>query len=202
MLTKDVLSQAVVTAIREARPDIENVEKLVADLEGLEFSQMTEQEQGLVKIARALKESLPIINIYTAVMAGGFGTDNLPRLALATYTNSLVQGSVEVVVAVENGLMSFNGAEIAFWGCKLPGQGVHRGKIGIPLVPPSLRVKDSEGVLLLFEVEKWEPVPERNYYRDPYLLRHIAGWVYSVLGTWDISENELKAYQAARNLGI
>jgi len=37
---------------------------------------------------------------------------------------------------------------------------------------------------------------------DPYLIKHAAGYIYYILGTWDITKLELDAYDAARRLGL
>lgn len=69
-----------------------------------------------------------------------------------------------------------------------------------PSVPGILRQKNPEGVILLFEVSRWEEMIQPNL--DPYLLRHVVGNVYAVLGTWNITDLEAEAFRAARDLGL
>jgi len=70
----------------------------------------------------------------------------------------------------------------------------------VPIVPPELRQDNPNDVVVLFEVVAWKRLTPLR--ADPYLLKKVAGNIYAVIGTWDITERELRAYQTARDLGI
>lgn len=63
-----------------------------------------------------------------------------------------------------------------------------RGKTIVPLVPPRHRPKNSRirNFHILWEVDEWTMVPPK----DPALLRHIRGDLWSVQAIWDLSELE------------
>jgi hypothetical protein len=58
----------------------------------------------------------------------------------------------------------------------------------VPLIPPTYRPKGGRirRFHILWEVEEWEMVPPK----DPALLRHLIGDLWSVMGTWDLTELE------------
>lgn len=56
----------------------------------------------------------------------------------------------------------------------------------VPFIPPAIRPQDSlEKYHILFEVPSWE-----EYSADPFLLRHIAGWLFVVVGEWELTDLE------------
>lgn len=221
MSTKDLLSQAVVIAGQEVTPQVGSLQEMTEEIEGIEPRLRTEEEEGLLRVARATKKNLPLINIAKAIQVGGANPERMPRLAVAPYLGSLERRRVQAYVD-EDGRVEFT-CEISVdlynhWQLNLPPQTLPRleglarvgNQIGIgpalfrehviPLVPPPLRRRQEEGVVLLFEATNWQkPIA---YAGDPYLLKHIAGFVYAVLGTWDLSEREVKAYRTAGDLGI
>jgi hypothetical protein len=58
----------------------------------------------------------------------------------------------------------------------------------VPLVPPQHRPRRARmrRFHVLWEVEEWRRVPPR----DPALLRHIRGDLWSVVATWDLTDLE------------
>jgi hypothetical protein len=59
-------------------------------------------------------------------------------------------------------------------------------KAMVPLIPPALRPRAAlSNYHILFEAE-WKPVPPK----DPALLRHIGGDLYSIVAVWDLTELE------------
>ena len=63
----------------------------------------------------------------------------------------------------------------------------------VPIVPPRHRPRRGglAQYLVLWEVEDWRWHTETaRAPRDPALLRHVAGDIYAVLGTWDLSDLE------------
>ncbi|MGL4611463.1 MAG: hypothetical protein ACRCYY_17585 [Trueperaceae bacterium] len=66
----------------------------------------------------------------------------------------------------------------------------------VPHVPPGLRPKQGLGTtFILFEVEKWNEYPA-----DPFLLRHIQGWLYLVLAEWDLTPLEVSLLSSMRTV--
>lgn len=207
MLTDDAIKLAVVRSIEEAKLGVDGLQELVDDLRGLEFSQMTFFERGLVKIYNAINGSLPVINIRSAIHAGGYDDLHRPCLAIAQYDASLELKETELVLGgffVSKSTFAFSNysGNEKNWISAIRFNSPYKGddskyRVKTPLVPPQLRVKDPEGVAILFEVDEW-----KEYKRDPYLVRRVAGDIFTVLGSWNISKTELKAFQAARDLGI
>lgn len=63
----------------------------------------------------------------------------------------------------------------------------------VPIVP--LEVLPERGQLkdmfILWEVEKWADAPEKKVPdKDPYLLKHLSGPIYAIIGEWDLTELE------------
>jgi hypothetical protein len=69
----------------------------------------------------------------------------------------------------------------------------------VPMVPPAVKKHHAlAGCHVLWEVEAWADRPIRALPdRDPYLLRHIGGDLYAVLGEWELTEIE-RAVMAGR----
>jgi len=56
----------------------------------------------------------------------------------------------------------------------------------VPFMPPSVRPKRwLQSYHILFEVEKWTKYPA-----DPFLLKHITGWLFVVEAEWELTELE------------
>lgn len=64
----------------------------------------------------------------------------------------------------------------------------------VPIVPPALRPAGDLGRFHILWEADWEAVPV-----DPALLRHLAGDLYAVLATWDLTEIE-RTVLAGRSL--
>lgn len=70
----------------------------------------------------------------------------------------------------------------------------------VPLVPPDVKLHHAlEGCHVLWEVEHWADRPRTaRPDRDPYLLRHVLGDLWSVLGEWELTEVERAVMQGRR----
>jgi hypothetical protein len=211
MSTHNLLEQAVIVAGTEIRPQLGTIKDIVTELENLDPDLRTDQEKALFKLVKAINTSLPLINLASAITAGGVGSDGFPRLAVASYDMSFRQQDVRVRVDVEGSLWfrgRFRDWHVSFPDGTLPPVTNIFKKMWYPIeaidtppiVPPLLRQANSTNVVLLYEVANWKRVVRAPL--DPYLLRQVAGNVYAILGTWDITERELRAYQAARDLNI
>jgi len=73
---------------------------------------------------------------------------------------------------------------------------VGRSVVGtaVPFMPPSVRPKRWLSTYhILFEVEKWTQYPA-----DPFLLKHITGWLFVVEAEWELTELERALLQGLR----
>jgi hypothetical protein len=63
----------------------------------------------------------------------------------------------------------------------------NRLKSPVPYIPPAVRPSFKlENYHILFEVKNWEEYPA-----DPYLLKHVHGWIYAVIAEWELSPLEM-----------
>lgn len=213
MTTQDLLSHAVVVAGEEIYPQLGTIAEHVADVGKIPAALRTSDEKALFKVAKASKSSLPLINIATAIKAGGVRPDNYPNLAIASYEMSFQQKDCHVFVNSDGSVVFQDDAsDWPGWSSRFPAGTLPAvtgfwswvfpigASTAVPLVPSVLRQKNPKDVVLLFEVAEWKPEIRKAV--DPYLLKQVAGDIYAVIGTWDVSERELKAYQTARSLRV
>ena len=67
-------------------------------------------------------------------------------------------------------------------------------KTAVPFMPPSVRPKQWLSTYhILFEVEKWTEYPA-----DPFLLKHITGWLFVVEAEWELTELERQLLSGLR----
>ena len=58
--------------------------------------------------------------------------------------------------------------------------------VDVPFIPPAIRPTDEiSGYWILFEVKNWTEYPA-----DPFLLKKVSGWLYAVIGEWDLTDLE------------
>lgn len=165
----------------------------------------------------ALANGTPLLRLADCFSRAGFDKNNMPRLAIARADRRQVRCSwsqpsrVWRVPGYPSRALYFD-AQPATGPL---GRGLvipvvipdsHRprlnfmsqrdGRTLVPMIPPTVReqVRFSDSrTFILWEVEKWEPVPSR----DPFLLRHIVGDTYAVLAQWDLTPLE-QAVMAGR----
>jgi hypothetical protein len=150
---------------------------------------------------RAAARGLPVIHLPQVVEAGGWFPNGLPRLAVvrADATECWVRvtspssGVSEVVFADDS------------WDRGRAAVGQHRVAVTVPSpqsfsnrpwrartivpsIPPNHRPRRTRlhRFHILWEVEKWAPVPPR----DPALLRHLRGDLWTVEAVWDLTDLE------------
>lgn len=167
--------------------------------------------QALERAYAALAEGTPILSLPEAFRTAGIDEQGRPRLAIARADRRRCRFSwrapnVGGLPRTEGALYFDTRADP--WS--LRGTGVNLvlavvlgrefapptavrmnagGEALVPLIPPEVRnqvrFRDRD-CYLLWEVETWTPVPDR----DPMLLRHLGGDAYAVLAHWDLTDLE------------
>lgn len=177
--------------------DPAEAEAKVREYEALVAGERTAEDVAIAQAYRAAARGLPLISLKQVIGAGGMHEDGLPRLAIAR------AGTRECwVTARSGGTILYRDGESANNRGALVGRhtvrvpvalpwrsGLRwRGKAPVPLIPPNIRprLRRLAGFHILWEVEAWEPVPSR----DPALLRHICGDLWSVVAVWDLTDLE------------
>jgi hypothetical protein len=176
----------------------EEATKRVAEYEALLYEERSAEDDAILQAYRAAKRGLPVISLSTAFKTAGFHDNGLPKLAITR------ADAKECWVEVNsNGKLRFTSKEwtrgrdalvgsehvLVDTGVSQPaGRAKWRGKTIVPLVPPRHRPKRGRirNFHILWEVDDWTPVPPK----DPALLRHMRGDLWSVLAVWDLTELE------------
>jgi len=161
------------------------------------------EDEAIATAYRAAARGLPIISLKRAIAAGGWFDNGLPRIAVCradaqhchvswwfhretlTYRDAAVpqRGGHRALVGARSVTVDLNSTSV-------PSRAriQYAGTTTVPIVPPRHRPK--RGRLsryhILWEVEAWDPTPPR----DPALLRHIRGDLWSVLAVWDLTDIE------------
>jgi hypothetical protein len=72
--------------------------------------------------------------------------------------------------------------------------GNRTAKTAVPFMPPSVRPRRWLSTYhILFEVENWIQYPA-----DPFLLKHITGWLFVVEAEWELTELERALLEGLR----
>lgn len=188
---------------------------------------LTTEEETFLAGYQALATGRPIINLQEAIAAGGCfddGTDQaaLPRLAVArpydrwVYLHRWSSGGVAFTAATWT-RWPRHGTTNRAWGVELPtgtlrpfaaGEWVSNGsrRAMVPPVPLGTRLRLGRrgaggwrSCITLFEVGEWATAPRPP--GDPALLRHLAGHLYVVEATWDLTDLERAVLAGTRTEG-
>jgi hypothetical protein len=186
----------------EARAQLAHYEAQLAE-------ERTVEDDAIRAGYRAAERGLPVISLPDAVHAGGYFPSGLPRIAIAraTSTECFVRESQwgtgrQYVFSRES--WDRGRAQVGRHRVEVltPGPGqiqnqkrAFRGRTIVPTIPPQFRPRRTRLHLfhILWEVEEWTPVPPR----DPALLRHLRGDLWTVHAVWDLTELE-RAVLSAR----
>ncbi|MFA5152731.1 MAG: hypothetical protein WC554_09245 [Clostridia bacterium] len=199
------LQTSVEYAVKQATKSKELMIEYCERLKDVDKSLLIDTEKELLNAIKNTKAfDVPMIDVDEAFKFSGLNGE-LPRLAIATYENSLKRNNTNVMMW-RSGDMSFSSKDnigsdsYADYTAVTRGICPQRSRVLeastiTPLVPPELRQRNTKDVFILFEVAQWEIKP---FPVDPYLLRRISGSKFSILGSWDLTQHEIDTYQACR----
>lgn len=165
------------------------------------------EDKLLKSLYYELKQGHPVVKLSEAFKATGLNEDGYPRLAIAKANQHRVEvtfrprKSWEVDCEFYSALRGANSERISVPKHTFPRwNGAFRREVEtvVPIVPPHLRPNADLGrYYVLFEVEAWKPVPNR----DPALLKRIGPNLYAVLAVWDLTDVEMLALSVTRGEG-
>lgn len=185
----------------------EEAEARLAEYEAQLTTERTEEDRAILAAYRAAKRGLPIIRLSKAFeIAGRFPDRNgvegkgLPRLAVIradAQTCHVQADSGDWVFGPEvdryrrirnNGATTNRHGTIRVKGACPGFSSWGGGSTPVPIIPPRHRPGAHRLHLfhVLFEVDSWTPEPSR----DPALIRHIRGDLWSVVAVWDLTDIE------------
>jgi len=158
-----------------------------------------------------LAKGRALIDVEVALQACPRDAKNRPRLAIARSDRREVRywrrngedvfGADAFASAWSNAPRGSSTLRRRF---RVPLQGTAQTEDGyamVPLVPPDVLEGAGNPALVkcftLWEVEQWQERARTLPDRDPFLLQHLGGSLYVVLGEWDLTDLE-RAVMASR----
>lgn len=174
----------------------EVAEQKIGEYKTLLKTQRRAEDVEMRRMYKAAMKGKPIIDVAAALKATGL-KDGYPRLALARAEWSECHFS-KWQKEFRDSFRSMRAREHFIripddsWDWNLvPGRDA---KTAVPFMPPSVRPKRFLNTYhILFEVEKWTEYPA-----DPFLLKHITGWLFVVEAEWELTELERALLQGLR----
>jgi hypothetical protein len=148
----------------------------------------------LATIYWQLARGRKVIDAVAAISSAGLNEQGHPKLAIAEANRQYVQYQRDRTEVVfyhnprgRRHVLKFT--KPANWN-----DNWKRERAPLPIIPPSHIPPDYklENLHLLWEVEKWEPVPSP----DPMLLRRLGGPFFVVLATWNLTQVEMAVMAA------
>lgn len=166
----------------------EVAEQKIAEYKTVLKTQRRAEDTEMRRMYRAAMKGKPIIDVSAAWKASGL-KDGYPRLALARADWQECHFS-RWTKEFHDGARRRRASE--HW-IRIPddawdwSQAAQRDAMApVPFMPPSVRPQRWLSTYhILFEVEKWTEYPA-----DPFLLKHITGWLFVVEAEWDLTELE------------
>lgn len=156
------------------------------------------EDLALVQAYRQLAKGRAVIDAGAAMRTAGLREDGYPKLAICS-------SHLEKCWCYMgwSGDVEFSGKESRWRRERSPAaervhfpegtfqtsDGLRGNQVStlVPIIPPALRPKTKlEAFHTLWEVESWTLEPPR----DPLLLKHLGGMLYTVLAIWDLTEIE------------
>lgn len=156
------------------------------------------EDVALARGYKQLAKGRSLLNLQTVMQAAGLRDDGFPRLAISrshfdkVWCRMGYDGDATFGYASEEwrGIDRRRAHRVEVGRQTFTIAPKHRGETRatlVPIIPPDLRPKTKlENFHTLWEVESWTLVPPR----DPILLRHLGGALYTVLAVWDLTDLE------------
>ena len=180
--------------VEEAKARLTEYEQMIA-------TERTAEDDAIAAGYRAAARGLPVIMLTEVFNAGGWFPNGLPRLAIARADAKEVRVEVRghntrEIVFTDDDAGDNRGALVGRNTVRVNGltppttiDRQWRGRTIVPLIPPRHRprLRRLRGFHVLWEVERWTPAPSK----DPALVRHIRGDLWSVVATWDLTDLEM-----------
>jgi len=175
----------------------EVAEQKIAEYKTVLKIQRRAEDVEMLRMYRAAASGKPIIDVLQAWQATGL-KDGYPRLALARatwaechfnkYCRKFCDSSNWRTKAREHWISIPD--NVWDWNA-VPARGAFAL---VPFMPPSVRPRRGLSTYhILFEVENWTQYPA-----DPFLLKHITGWLFVVVAEWELTELERRLLSGLR----
>jgi hypothetical protein len=188
----------------------EEAKERLAEYEHQLAEERTAEDEAIKAGYRAAARGLPVVRLTRCIQNGGFFDNGLPRIAVvrADATECWVQVSHawhgrpwsfifgdEDRADNRGALVGKHTLRVSVPGPDQVTNAVYRANTIVPIIPPRHRPRRHRirGFHILWEVEQWRRVAPK----DPALLRHIRGDLWSVVATWDLTDLE-RAVLSAR----
>ena len=155
---------------------------------------------------QALAEGTPLLNLVDVFAETGLGDDGRPKLAIARADRRQVEVEVNrnylIFNTLRRHLWDYQGSLLINVPFQAPPNSFERGYGLVPMVPADVRPPGNlREFFILWEVESWSDRPLlAKPDIDPFLLRHIGGYLYAVVAAWDLTPLE-RAVMAGRREG-
>lgn len=138
-----------------------------------------------------------LINVHQALRETGLNDQGLPKLALARANWETCFYS-----EINQAFSSSNRHFTSRYAIKFPSQTFphtqgpwRQAYAPVPHIPPTIRPEgDLSNYHILFEVKEWKVYPA-----DPFLLKQIYGWIFAILGEWDLTDLERSILSGLRS---
>lgn len=162
----------------------EALEKL-QEYRNIAKSKRREEDVDFRRMFRAAAKGYPLIDVSMAFQQTGLNEKNQPRLAMARadWENChFWRYDKRFCYSARYKTNSFRIPEKAWDWNKAQSNLV----TPVPFIPPKLRPDGNiSNYWILFEVQDW-----KSYPADPFLLQQVSGWLYSVIGEWELTDLE------------
>ena len=181
--------------------DPAEAEAKIAEFEASEARMRTTVDRAIAMVYRAVARGLGVIRLSRTIEAGGYFSNGLPKIAVvrADATQCFCHWEWDSALIFTDEVWRTNrGAMVGKHSVRVRTTrpdgvtGRHnswsRGQTMVPLIPLPHRPRPRRlaEMHLLWEVEKWEPVPPV----DPALIKHLGGDLWVVLDVFSLTELE------------
>lgn len=175
----------------EAADRLRHYESMIA-------AERTVEDEAIMAGYRAAARGLPVIVLPEVMRLAGLLHDNgLPRMAICradakqcfvTMSRDNMIFGLSREAANRGGLVGRTTVRVPLPEDPLRRHHWIRGHTIVPTIPPQYRpkIRHLHRYHVLWEVEAWTQVPPR----DPALVKHIRGDLWSVLAIWDLTDLE------------